>query len=85
MYYDIWISHKLLNCSEKITLQIGIFEALKDEIIFPKSYVSDTGTVLLLPDFSFILLSKIFGVPSVCYVLCSLHNTTCTATCKIKK
>ena len=35
MYYDIWISHKLLNCSEKITLQIGIFEALKDKIILP--------------------------------------------------
>ena len=35
--------------------------------------------------FSFILLSKIFWVPSVCSVLCSLHNTTCTSTCKIKK
>lgn len=74
MYYDIWISHKLLNCSEKITLQIGIFEALKDKIIFPKSYVSGTGTVLLLFDFSFILLSEIFE--SLLCAMSSVLSTT---------
>ena len=69
MCYDIWISHKLLNCSEKITLQIGIFEALKDKIIFPKSYNSQWETKASVVNKLLPLSALLYYMPRKVYIM----------------